>query len=116
MEGVVMEFEPIDEELEEYLETLIAKQDSASGIVENVDFMCAEYRGLKDLGFFAECDEFLDGTALVKLTYQASTYFKQKDKWKKGQMKQKVSSAGSKVAEVATDLGAEVILKLSGMR
>lgn len=111
-----MDFEPIDEDLEEYLETLIAKQDSASGTVDNVDFMCAEYRGLKDLGFFAECDEFLDGTASVKLTYQASTYFKHKDKWEKEQMKQKVSSAGSKIAEAVTDVGTEIALKLSGMR
>lgn len=110
-----MEFEPIEEELERYLSDLIAAQDEATGFVDNVDFMCSEYRELKELGFIAECHEYMDGTASIKLSYKASTYFNRKDKHKSDNRKRKAASFGAKAVDVATDLGAGVISKLSGM-
>lgn len=52
-----MEFESLEEGLESYLSNLIAEQDEAPGLVDNVDFICSEYRKLKELGFIAECHE-----------------------------------------------------------
>lgn len=110
-----MEFEPIEEELERYLSDLIAAQDEATGFVDNVDFMCSEYRELKELGFITECHEYIDGTASVKLTYKASNYFEHKRNHKSNNIKQKAAAFGSKAADVATGVGVGIISKLSGM-
>lgn len=100
-----MDFEPLDEELEEFLRPIV-EQAAETGWADDVDFMCAEYRELKRLGMFDSASEYYSGTARVQPTYAAMKYFERKKKWKTQQRKEAVA----KVAEA----GAGIVAKLHG--
>ncbi len=104
-----MDFEPLDEELEEFLRPIV-EQAAETGWADDVDFMCAEYRELKRLGMFDSASEYYSGTARVQPTYAAMKYFERKKKWKTQQRKEAVAKVGGKVAEA----GAGIVAKLHG--
>lgn len=104
-----MDFEPLDEELEEFLRPIV-EQAAETGWADDVDFMFAEYRELKRLGMFDSASEYYSGTARVQPTYAAMKYFERKKKWKARQRKKTVAKVGGKVAET----GAGIVAKLHG--
>ncbi len=110
-----MEFEPIDEGLELALQGIIERVDACSGFADGVDFLAPEYRALKDMGMFAEADEYMDGTASVRPTYEAMRYFERKDAWEKEKTKAAVGGAVGKVVDKAVDIGVSIGTKMAGL-
>ena len=60
-----MDFEPLDEELEEFLRPIV-EEAADTGWASDVDFTSAEYRELKRLDMFESAREYYDGTASVQ--------------------------------------------------
>lgn len=105
-----MDFEPLDEEIEEFLRPIV-EQAAETGWADDVDFMCAEYRELKRLGMFDSASEYYSGTARVQPTYAAMKYFERKKKWKARQRKETATKVGGKLVEA----GVKVAAKLHGV-
>lgn len=110
-----MEFEPIDENLEDALRVIIEGVDECTGCADSVDCHTPEYRALQELGLFSETEEFLDGTASVKPTYAALKYFDNKAKWEKERKTGVVKAVGEKAVDIVTDVAASIAVKMTGM-
>lgn len=110
--GVTLEFEELEEELEEYLQDLV---DRAHNDAVNTSCICPEYRELTRLGYIEPISEYIDGTALVRLSYKAMKYNDRKKKWKKDQAVKKVKGVAESAADKATDFVATVISKGIGL-
>ena len=104
-----MDFEPLDEELEEFLRPIV-EEAADTGWASDVDFTSAEYRELKRLDMFESAREYYDGTASVQPTYAAMKYFERKKKWKAQQRKETATKVGGKLAET----GATIVARLHG--
>lgn len=109
-----MEFEPIDEGLENALRDILDRVDGCTSYADGIDFLTPEYRALKGLGFFEEADEYMDCTASVKPTYEALRYFERKDAWEKEKTKAAVGGAVGKVVDKAVDIGVSIGTKMGG--
>ncbi len=94
-----MGFEPIDERLEGFLRDILSRVDDCTGTADDIDSHALEYRALDELGFFADKTEYLDGTASVKPTYAAMTYFERKEEHERAPQTKK--DFGTKVASMA---------------
>lgn len=114
-----MEFEVLDEELEDLLHEIIDKTDECSGCASGIEFYSPEYRELKELGYFEVVSEYMDGTALIRPKRKALKYFTNKSEWEKQTKVNTAKSVGGKIADkavdVAADFTASVIAKMSGM-
>ena len=94
-----MDFQPNDEELEDYLRQLVSSaQPDGSATVDC--FESPEYRELKRLGYFAGTSEYRDCTASVTLSYAALKYFERKKKWEAERRVGVASGIGGKLADV----------------
>lgn len=62
-----------DEGIEEYLEGLIAEADESGRV--RTSSRKPEFAWLEKRGAFDSCRKYLDGTALVSLSYEALHYF-----------------------------------------
>lgn len=62
-----------DEGIEEYLEGLIAEADESGRV--RTSSRKPEFAWLEKRGAFDSCRKYLDGTALVSLSYEALRYF-----------------------------------------
>lgn len=110
-----MEFEPIDEDLEPMLQEIIDKTDESSGYASDVEYTNPEHRALKELGFFENAREYLDGTALVMLKRKGLKYFDRKKEWEKQRKVDAVKGIGEKAVDKGADIAATVLTKMAGM-
>lgn len=103
-----MEFEPLEEELEEYLLELADKaQDGAL----NTSGKAPELKELARLGYVEVVSEYIDGTSLIRLTYKAIKYDDRKKKWKKEKKVNAAKGFAEKVRDKAVDIAASVLTK-----
>lgn len=103
-----MDFEPLEEELEEYLTELTDKaQDGAL----NTPGKTPELKELVRLGYIEVVSEYIDGTSLVRLTYKAIKYDDRKKKWKKEKRANAAKGFAEKVGDKAVDIAASVLTK-----
>lgn len=107
-----MDFEPLDEELEEFLQGIIEKSDECSGTAQDIEFYSPEYRDLKDLEYFEVVSEYLDGTALIRPKRKAFKYFDRKKEWEKQRKVDAAKGVGEKVVDKTTDMLATIATKM----
>ncbi len=108
-----MEFEPIDEDLEEALLHMVSDADERGCVV--VPDVTPEFNELKRLGFFAMTREYIDGSALVELTYGALRYSSKKEKWEKEKIKEAGRKAVGGIASKAVEIAINAGTKIAGM-
>lgn len=98
-----MDFEPLDEECEEFLRPII-EEAAAKGWAEDVDYLRPEYRKLKQAGMFETAQEHYDRTARVTPSYEAMKYFERKKKWKSQRAKGAAGAVFDKAWALASKL------------
>ena len=109
-----MEFQPLDEELEDYLRPLVASA-RPDGSATIGCFESPEYRELKRLGYFADTSEYMDCTASVTLSYAAIKYFDRKEKWEADRRAGVASGIGGKLADVGGSVLGAAASKFLGL-
>ncbi len=110
-----MEFEPIDEELEQVLKEIVDSVDECSGYADDLFDHKMECRALNSLGFFEDYEEYIDGAVSVRPTYEAMKYFDRKKRWKAEQNKNAIKEVGGKVLDKGVDFAAVVVAKAAGL-
>ncbi len=97
-----MEFEPLDEDLEEYLRSILDGADAGGAAMVDV-FDVPEYWELKRQGYFADASEYMDCSASVRLSYGALRYFERKEKWEASRIASAAGDAGKSLGEKIVD-------------
>lgn len=110
----LMEFEPIEPELEAALADIVAKVDDFTGDAEDVVFRTPEFRALEEMGFFSEVHKYIDGTCSVKPTYAALKYADRKEEWKKSRIAGAAKGIGEKAVDKGLDFAAKVASNMLG--
>lgn len=110
-----MEFEPVDEELEELIRKIIDRTDECSGCASDIEFYSPEYRDLKELGYFEVVSEYMDGTALIRPKRKMLKYFDRKREWEKQKKLDTVKDIGEKVVDKGVDIAATIATKMVGI-
>lgn len=108
-----MDFEPLEDELEEALLDLIELQ--SNGIVEQDHLPSIEQKELERLGYIEEINQFISGESRVVLSYNGLKYPSRKEKWKKEQRIDGVKKAAGGIAEKAAEAVASAALKNAGL-
>lgn len=103
-----MDFEPLEEELEEYLTELTGKAQDG---VLNTSGKTPEFKELVRLGYVEVVSEYIDGASLARLTYKAIKYDDRKKKWKKEKKVNAAKGFVEKVGDKAVDIAASVLTK-----
>lgn len=106
-----MDFEPLDEELEEFLRMVIDRTDECSGYADGIEYANPEFRALDELGYFEDTHKYIDLTASVKPAYSALRYFERKKRWGKEKIAGHAGKAGGKLVDKGIDLAATIVAK-----